>query len=106
MTALEKIASMKMITCIVYRKAGALILDALHKNGYSDAILHNARGTAIGDSGDARGHTREFEKEIITVVVDGAVADDVFSMIFDVADINRTHGGILYMASVSALPRG
>jgi len=44
-----------------------------------------------------RGVGEQSEKEVLTVVVEEAQADDIFEYIYHLADINRPHGGIIYM---------
>jgi hypothetical protein len=89
------------ITCVLYRKAGIALLQALHDRGIHSASLHHARGSAIGDETDERGRIREFEKEVVTILVDESISDDIFGFVFEQARIDRSHGGFLYMERVS-----
>ena len=42
-------------------------------------------------------HRRNFEKEVLTVAVPAMQADATFELIYGLADINRPHGGLMYM---------
>lgn len=87
----------KLITAILYRGGGSKVLKALHGRGINTASMNHARGSSIGDPAGKNGIPVSFEKEIVTVVVPAGEADEVFEMIFHEADLNRPHGGLLYM---------
>jgi nitrogen regulatory protein PII len=88
---------MMLITCVLYRGGSSEVMKALHRRGLNSAYLHHARGSAIGDPIGKDGLPNHFEKEIVSVVVPQAQSDEVFEFIFDTAQIDRPHGGFLYM---------
>jgi hypothetical protein len=92
-----------LITCVLYRGGGIEVLKALRKRGIDTANLHHARGSAIGDPADRTGLPASFAKEIVTVTVDADRADELFEFIFDTAQIDRPHGGFLYMQKIRHL---
>ena len=47
-----------------------------------------------------RGIAGQAEKEILAVEVETDKADEIFEFIYHAADINRPHGGIMYMHSL------
>ncbi len=96
----SKTIPMKIITCILYHKGGTDILRALHKRGINSAVLHQARGSAIGDPVGLNGLPVSFEKDIITVIVSQDMADEIFEFIFTTAGIDRSYGGFLYMGTL------
>ena len=100
MTNMNNAGSLKLITCILYRKGAINVLEALHQKGIHSAFMNHARGSAIGDQEDEKGQVQEFEKEILNVVVPESDADDVFQFIFETANIDRAHGGLMYMESL------
>ena len=88
---------MMLITCILYRSAGIRLLQALFDRGIFSASMQNARGNAVGDSTDSKGSVQEFQKEIVTILVNEVEADEVFEFAFHSAEIDRPYGGLLYM---------
>lgn len=87
----------KLITCVLYRGGGEKVLKALFEKGILATSHYTARGSSIGDQVQKNGLPKQFEKEVVTVVISASQADEIFEFIYDVADINRPHGGILYM---------
>jgi hypothetical protein len=47
-----------------------------------------------------RGIGGQSEKEIINIIVEGDQADEIFEYIYHKADINRPHGGLMYMCQL------
>ncbi len=47
-----------------------------------------------------RGIGEQSEREILTVVVPEERGDEIFEYIFNVAGINKPHGGFIYMSSM------
>ena len=86
-----------LITCVLYKGGGIEVIKALHERGLNSASLHHARGSAIGDQVGKGGLPTHFEKEVVSVVVSQAQSDEIFEFIFDVAQIDRPHGGFLFM---------
>ena len=88
----------KLITCILPH---GLALDVVQKlkdeKGIIEANVNNARGRGKPTLQAHRGVGEQTEKEILTVVVPSDQADELFEYIFDMANINRPHGGLIYM---------
>lgn len=61
------------------------------------ANLNYARGTGKLTPLKYREDIVEREKEVLTVVVDEERGDEIFEYIYDVADVNKPHGGLIYM---------
>ena len=59
--------------------------------------INNARGVGKITPLAYRGIAGQSEKEILSVVVAADSADEIFEFIYHAADINRPHGGIMYM---------
>lgn len=87
----------RLITCVLYCGGGDKVLQALHKRGFNTTSLSKGRGSAIGDPADAKGRSLQFEKEIITVVVEADQVEEIMEHIFDIAEIDRPYGGFLYV---------
>ncbi len=88
----------KLITCILPH---GLALDVVQKlkdeKDIIEANVNNARGMGKPTLQAHRGVGEQTEKEILTVVVPSDQADELFEYIFDMANINRPHGGLIYM---------
>lgn len=93
-------SELKLITCILYRGGGDKVLKALYKRGIVTTGHRHARGSAIGDPVGWGGLPKQFEKEILTVLVNKSEAEEIFEFIFNIAEIDRPHGGFLYMENL------
>ncbi|MEM7417303.1 MAG: P-II family nitrogen regulator [Gemmatimonadota bacterium] len=87
----------KLITCILPHGRAMPVLEALKEElGLITATLHHARGTGRMTPLAWRGVGEAAEKDVISVVVPEARADEVFAFVFERAGVGRPHGGILY----------
>ena len=73
----------------------------LKEEGVTRANVSMARGSEIGDESSRKRKPLEVEKEVLTVVVKPAIAEEVFDLIFREADVNRPGGGIMFMSRIS-----
>jgi len=93
-----QIPNKKMISCILPK---GIALDIAQKlkdtHNIMTTNINNARGVGKITPLAFRGIAGQSEKEILTVIVDEDKADALFEYIFFEADINRPHGGIMYM---------
>jgi nitrogen regulatory protein PII len=92
----------KLITCIL-PKGIALDVIKLLKEQYDivSANINNARGVGKITPLIYRGIGAQSEKEILTVVVKEDIADELFEFIYNEANINRPHGGLMFMNKLS-----
>ncbi len=92
----------KLITCILPNKGNALSTMAALKSAYGiiTANMNFARGVGRMTPLAYRGIGEQAEKEILTVVVPEAQADEIFSFIYYEAQINRPQGGLMYMQTL------
>jgi hypothetical protein len=88
------------VTAYLYPGAALEVLKALHEEGYLAAQFHGARGSAIGDVSGKKGEVREFEKDVLTVLVPEEKVDSVLVLIYRAARIDRTHGGFMTVERV------
>ena len=96
----------KLITCILPKGSALPILKKLkNEKGIIRAILKTARGMGKITPLAYRGVGEQAEKDILNVVVSQSEADDIFYYIFEEADINRPHGGIIYIREINASTR-
>ena len=88
----------KLISAILPKGAGLGVISKLkEEKNIITANLNYARGTGKITPKKYRSAVVESEKEVLTVIVDEGRADEIFEYIYDVAEINKPHGGLLYM---------
>lgn len=93
-----KLVNQKLITCILPKGIASRVVNNLRETfGTVSANINNARGVGKITPLAFRGVGEQTEKEILTVAVDIDQADKLFEFIYDAAEINRPHGGIMYM---------
>ncbi|MDX8383041.1 MAG: P-II family nitrogen regulator [Ghiorsea sp.] len=94
----------KLITCIAAEDKATEVVQGLADNFAIQAtIYYFARGFGRSASLAARGMGQQTEKATIKVMVETERADEVFAYIFQTADLNRPHGGIVYVNAVQKL---
>ena len=88
----------KAITAILPKgKARSLVDQLVHEHGVDQVNVHHARGMGKLTPHRHRGVGETTEKEVVTVIADADDADELFEFIFFSADINRPHGGLIFM---------
>ena len=93
----------KMITCVLPKGSSRSVLTALkEQQGIVSANVNYARGTGRMTHRALSKGMSQTEKEILTVVVPSDRADELFSFIYETADIGRPHGGLMYQTDLAA----
>lgn len=88
----------KLITCVLPPGIATELLRKLRsERGITEANAHTARGMGKLTPAAYRQLGNETQKEIVTVVVPSEQADDLFRYVFHEAQIDRPHGGIMFM---------
>lgn len=88
----------KLITCILPKGLAVPTLRALKlEKGINAGNIVNARGTGKITHHTYRTTLSSTEKEILRVPIAADIADEIFEFIYDKAEINHPHGGIMYM---------
>ena len=88
----------KQIFCILPKGIALNVAKRLKEVfGIMTTNISNARGVGKITPLAYRGIAGQSEKEILSVAVAAAIADEIFEFIYQEADINRPHGGIMYM---------
>lgn len=85
----------RMLTCIMPSGRGNEVADALRSEaGVIDSFVHHARGIGTHSL-----HHRVYsdEKQILTVLVEVAHADNVFHFLYHRAGLDQPHAGMLLM---------
>ncbi|EGV28289.1 hypothetical protein ThidrDRAFT_3918 [Thiorhodococcus drewsii AZ1] len=88
----------KVITCILPKgRASPLAKHLACEHGLTTVDVHYARGVGRITPLRHRGIGETSEREILTVAVPADEADTLFAHIYEVAEINRPHGGLMFM---------
>jgi nitrogen regulatory protein PII len=92
------IHSTKLITAILPKGRSLPVIEKLKTNHQvTSASFNFARGMGKMTPAKYRGVGEQSEKEVLSVLVDPEQADEIFEFIFHHAEINRPHGGVIYM---------
>jgi hypothetical protein len=94
-------AKQKLITCIV-PEANAIKGAAALREKYDLQTInqHFARGIGKSSPLVKRGIGEKTEKVVLKVVVDAAMANEVFEFLFNEADIDRPQGGMIFINAI------
>jgi len=88
----------KLISAILPKGIALDVIRNLRKEKrINNANLNYARGTGKLTPLKYSEGIVEREKEILTVVVVEERSDEIFDYIYETANINRPHGGVMYM---------
>jgi nitrogen regulatory protein PII len=88
----------KMISAILPKGKALNLIERLRREkDVNTANLNRARGTGKMTPIKYRDTVVEKEKEILTIVVEEERSEEIFRFIYEAADINRPHGGLVYM---------
>jgi len=91
-----------MITCIIPMGAALPVVEKLRsEKGIDAANINFARGIGRFQKMQERRLGDNSQKEILSIVVNAQEADEIFHWIFEAAEIDRPHGGIIYMTALT-----
>lgn len=91
----------KLITCILPKGIATNVVKQLKaERNIITANINSARGMGRLTPDAYRGVGEQTEKEILNVVVTEGQSEDIFTYLYEKADINRPHGGIIFMAAL------
>ncbi len=91
----------KLITCILPHGVALDVLQRLKdEKGIIEASMNSARGMGRLTPLAHRGVGEQSEKDILNVIVSAAEADEIFEYLYDIARIDRPHGGLIYMTAL------
>jgi hypothetical protein len=97
------VENQKEIFCILPKGVALGVVKRLKEvHRIMSSNISNARGVGKITPLAYRGIAGQSEKEILSVIVSGNIADELFEFIYHEADINRPHGGIMYMQALQA----
>ena len=91
----------KLITAILPKGVSLGVIKKLkEEKNIITANVNFARGTGKLTPLKYREDVVEREKEILTVIVNKENCDEIFEYVFNIADIDKPHGGVMYMYSL------
>ena len=97
-----KFVDRKLITCILAAGSALEVMERLKKEkDITTANLNHARGSGMVVPFGKKGVGQSIEKDILNVVVDSSRCDEIFEFIYEAAEIDRPHGGLLYVSRLS-----
>ncbi len=70
------------------------------EKGITACRINNARGIGRFTHSSVRRPSNVTEREVLEVVTTDKRADEIFEFIFFEADMNRPHGGVIFMTSL------
>ncbi len=89
----------RIITCFIRAGLGQLVLERLLKEKDIDcAYAWHARGTGLAIRRDMK-RPEYVEREMITVMVQEAQADEIFRFLYSVSGVDQPHGGMILMTA-------
>lgn len=91
-------SALHSITLIANPPAGSRVISALNRGGISTAGIYRARGSSVGDPLDKRRVPLQQEKEIVTVLVAGDIAEEIFQLMFQLSSLEERSAPFIYMA--------
>lgn len=93
----ERAPRYKVVHCLLPAGQAAEVMERLSMElGVADFFFHHARGGGISTR-KGRESFHYVEREIATVLVPEARADEVFEFLYFAAGLNRAHTGMVLM---------
>ena len=91
----------KLITLITISGRGAQLMELVEdRDGVLSVTHHHARGT--DRSGKRPGKKISWgERDVLMVLVEAPVADELFALLYDTAELGQPHQGVIFVESVS-----
>jgi len=86
-----------LITCIVQRGVGDVIVKAAREAGAQGATVYFARGTGIRERLGILGVAVEVEKEVVSVVVSSDQVDRIFERMYLAGKLDTPGMGFMYI---------
>ena len=92
----------KLITCIASEEHAKKAIKGLaEEHGIQAMVNHFARGFGRSASSSTSELGQQTEKLIFNVLLESQRVDEIFAYIFHAADLDRPHGGIIYVTAVN-----
>ena len=98
--AITVLTDVSLITCIVQRGFGDVIVEAAQAAGAQGATINYARGTGVRERLGIFGLAVEVEKTVISVVVATDQADAVMDHLYRGGGLDTPGAGYIYVTSL------
>ncbi|MBU2572677.1 MAG: hypothetical protein KKH28_01185 [Elusimicrobia bacterium] len=95
-------AGHKAIVLNTFPGKGMPLVESLFSRGLKMVDLQHARGSFPGGPVDRKGDPVQTEIEIVTCVVEESVSGGIFSLIHELAGLDKQCGGFMYMRTLNA----
>lgn len=91
----------KLITCIAAEnKIPATVQGLFETFGVRAMVYNYSRGFGRSSTDATRRLGQQTEKAVLSVLAEASQVDELFAYIFEKADLNRLHGGIIYVTAI------
>lgn len=91
------LTDVKLITCIVQRGLGDIIVKAARDAGAQGATVFFAKGSGVRERLGVLGVAVEVEKEVVNIVVSAAQMEAVFDNVYLVGQMDTPGMGFMYV---------
>ena len=95
--AITVLTDVSLVTCIVQRGYGDIIIEAAQQAGAQGATINYGRGTGVRERLGVMGVAVEVEKAIVTIVVANDQVDRIFEALYMAGELDTPGRGMIYV---------
>jgi nitrogen regulatory protein PII len=96
-TSITLLTDVRLITCIVQRGLGDIIVHAAQEAGAQGATIFYAKGSGVRERLGILGVAVEVEKEVVNIVVSSEQLETVFNNIYLAGNLDTPGMGFMYV---------
>jgi len=96
-TSITLLTDVRLITCIVQRGLGDIIVQAAQEAGAQGAAIFYAKGSGVRERLGILGVAVEVEKEVVNIVVSSEQLETVFNNIYLAGKLDTPGMGFMYV---------
>jgi len=96
-TSITLLTDVRLITCIVQRGLGDIIVHAAQEAGAQGATIFYAKGSGVRERLGILGVAVEVEKEVVNIVVSSEQLETVFNNIYLAGKLDTPGMGFMYV---------
>ena len=96
-TSITLLTDVRLITCIVQRGLGDIIVQAAQEAGAQGATIFYAKGSGVRERLGILGVAVEVEKEVVNIVVSSEQLETVFNNIYLAGKLDTPGMGFMYV---------
>jgi len=94
------LTDVELITCIVQKGCGDVIVKAAYQAGAQGSTIHYAHGSGVREKLGIFGIAIEAEKEVIQLIVSSEQVDRVFDAMYLTGQLDTPGKGFIYVTKV------